>query len=174
MKKNLPVFAWCILFAVLLIAGCASTNDKKDSDIDPAKKKEAEAARNLGEAYYHQQRYSAALKELLRAEEINPHDQFLQNDLGLVYKAKKKYDQAIFHFKRALEIDPEYSPARNNLGNAYLAKKEYDMAIIQYREVAEDVLYATPHYPLTNMGLAYMEKKNYRRAEQSFLEALEI
>jgi type IV pilus biogenesis/stability protein PilW len=176
MKKNLPVIVGCILFAILLIAACASTNeDKKEGpELDPAKKREAEAARNLGEAYYHQERHSAALKEFLKAEKIDPNDKFLQNDLGLVYKAKKRYDQAIYHFKRALEIDPEYSPARNNLGNAYMAKKDYDAAIIQYREVTEDVLYLTPHYPLTNMGLAYMGKKNYKRAEQYFLEALEI
>ena len=70
MKKNLPVIVACILFAVSMIAACASTNeDKKEGpDIDPVKKKEAEAARNLGEAYYHQQRYSAALKEFLKAE----------------------------------------------------------------------------------------------------------
>ena len=66
------------------------------------------------------------------------------------------------------------APARNNLGNAYLAKKDWDAAIVQYREVTEDVLYVTPHYPLTNMGLAYIGKENYKRAEQYFLEALHV
>ena len=176
MKKNFLVFAGSVLIAVFLLAACTTTNDAKKAgaDIDPAKKKEAEAARDLGEAYYHQRRYSAALKEFIKAEEINPNDHFLQNDLGLVYKAKKKYDLAITHFKRALELEPEYSPARNNLGNAYMAKKDWDTAISQYREVTEDVLYLTPHYPLTNMGLAYMGKKNYKRAEQYFLEALQL
>jgi type IV pilus biogenesis/stability protein PilW len=176
MKKNLPVFAGCILLVAVLIAACAASNTDKETTaaIDPAKKKEAVAARNLGEAYYHQRNYTAALREFIKAEQINPNDHLLQNDLGLVYKTKKKYDLAIAYFKKALEIRPSYTPARNNLGQAYLAKKDWDAAIVQYKQAIEDVLYMTPHYPFTNLGLAYYEKKDYKRSEYYFLEALDV
>lgn len=136
--------------------------------------KEAEAYRNVGEAYMNQGNYSAALGELLKAEKLNPDDHFLQNDLGLCYLAKKRYEQAIEHFKRAVELKPDYAPARNNLGTAYMLIKDWDAAIATFQEITRDLLYGTPHYPLSNLGLAYYNKGDYGRAEHYYRQALEI
>ena len=35
------------------------------------------------------------------------------------------------------------------------------------------MLYATPHYPLTNLGFAYFSKKEYGLAEKYYLKALD-
>lgn len=139
-----------------------------------AKKKQGEAYRNLGEAYYQQGNYTLALKELLKSESLYPDDPFLQNDLGLTYLAKKKPEVAIKYFKRALEINPAYAPAKNNLGTAYLAQQDWDAAIDCFKEIVGNVLYATPHFPLSNLGLAYYHKKDYTIAEKYYLEALEV
>jgi tetratricopeptide (TPR) repeat protein len=138
------------------------------------KKKQGEAFRNLGEAYYRQGNYTLALKEFLKSEALYPNDPFLQNDLGLTYMAKQKPDLAITYFKKALKINPEYVPAKNNLGTAYLSKKEWDTAIGYFKEVTGNLLYATPHFPLSNLGLAYYNKKEYTLAEKYYLEALEV
>jgi len=137
-------------------------------------KKQAEASRNLGEAYYRQGNYPEALGEFLKSETIYPGDPFLQYDLGLTYMSMKKMDLAIKHFKKALEIKPDYAPALNSLGTAYLNKKEWDTAISCFKEVTENLLYATPHFPLSNMGWAYYNKKEYALAEKFYLKALEI
>ncbi len=139
-----------------------------------ARKKQGEAYRNLGEAYYRQGNYTLALKELLKAESLYPDDPFLQNDLGLTYMAKKKPDLAIKYFKKALAINPAYAPAKNNLGTAYLAQQDWDAAIECFNDVANNLLYATPHFPLSNLGLAYYHKKDYTLAEKYYLEALEV
>ena len=76
----------------------------------------------------------------------------LQNDLGLAYMAKKRLDKAEFHFKKAIDIKAEYAPAKNNLGAVYLARQDWNAAIEQFKTVAGDILYATPHFPLTNIG----------------------
>jgi tetratricopeptide (TPR) repeat protein len=86
----------------------------------------------------------------------------------------KKMDLAVKHFKKAVEIKPDYAPAINNLGTAYLNKKEWDNAIRCFKEVSENLLYATPHFPLSNMGWAYYNKKEYALAEKFYLKALEI
>ena len=157
-----------IFFVVMAICTLACTSNLQ------VRKKQGEAARNLGEVYLGQGNYTAALKEFLKAESLYPDDPFLQNDLGLTYKAKKKPDLAIAHFKKALALKPDYVTAKNNLGTVYLDKREWDTAIEYFKEVAESLVYASPHLPLANLGWAYYNKKAYEQAEKYYLEALEI
>lgn len=162
---------WCgsALFTVILlcIAACTSTNLETI-------KKQGETSRNLGEVYYNNGNYTAALREFLKSEQLYPDDPILQNDLGLVYKAKGKPDLAIQHFKKALHLKPDYAPARNNLGTAYMDKKEWDLAIEQFKEVAGNLLYTTPQFPLSNMGLAYYNKGAYDTAAKYYQESLDL
>jgi type IV pilus assembly protein PilF len=137
-------------------------------------KKQEEASRNLGEAYYQRGNYTAALREFLKAESLHSEDPFLQNDLGLAYKAKQRPDLAIKHFKKALKINPDYAPATNNLGAVYLDKGDWDTAIKYFKAVLENLLYATPHLPLANLGWAYYNKKEYHLAEKYYRESLDI
>jgi len=80
--------------------------------------------------------------------------------LAAITKAKEKIDLAVAHFEKAVRLKPDYSLAKNNLGSAYLVRKEWDKAIIVLEEVTGDMLYATPHFPLANLGWAYYNKKN--------------
>jgi tetratricopeptide (TPR) repeat protein len=166
MKKIWLVGAGCIL-AVSLLLSCASKNIEKQIY-------QAEKYRQLGELLFKEGKYTSALKEFLKAEALNPNDYFLQNDFGLTYLYKKRPDLAIPRFKKALALKDDYSPARNNLGNAYAEKREWDKAIEQYKIVTEDLLYGTPQYAFSNLGLAYYEKKDYRLAEKYFLESLDV
>jgi len=159
--------AWTVFaFLIFGIVSCTANLELR--------KKQAEDTRNLGEAYYNQGNYTAALGEFLKAKTLYTGDPYLQNDLGLTYMAMKKMDLAIKHFKKALEIKPDYAPALNSLGTAYLNKKEWDTAIRYFKEVTENLLYATPHFALSNLGWAYYNKKEYALAEKFYLNALEI
>lgn len=137
-------------------------------------RKQGESSRNLGEAYMAQQNYTAALKELLAAEQLTPDDPYLHNDLGLTYMARDRVDLAIQHFKRALALKPDYAPAMNNLGTAYLALQDWDAAIVCFKSISGDLLYVTPHFPLSNLGLAYYNQKKYDLSAKYYLEALKI
>lgn len=163
-KKSL-VWLLTILWAVFMIS-CTGTQEKR--------KKQARMTRSLGEAYMQQGNYTASLKELLKAEKLYSKDHFLHNDLGLAYMAKERYDKAEFHFKKAIEIRSEYAPAKNNLGTVYMARLEWDAAIEQFKTVVGDILYATPHFPLTNIGFAYYNKHDYTNAEKYYLDALDL
>ena len=151
----------------LYVVSCATTNIK-------VQKQQGEALRNLGEEYYRRGDYTSALRELLKSEALYPEDPFLQNDLGLTYKAKKRLDLAAQHFQKALEIKPDYAPAKNNLGTVYLDKREWDTAIKYFKEVSENMLYATPHIAMANLGWAYYNKKEYTLAETYYLKALDL
>ncbi|MCG6905070.1 MAG: tetratricopeptide repeat protein [Desulfobacteraceae bacterium] len=164
--RKLSYFVMIGLLAAL-VAACASQQPVSD-------KKKAEASRNLGEALMQQGDYPAALSEFLAAEKLNPDDPILQNDLGLFYRIKDRLDLAIHHFKRAIELKPGYAVAKNNLGEVYLQKKEWDTAIPIFKELSENLLYATPHYPLNNLGFAYYNKGDFTTAETYYLKALKI
>ena len=167
MKKIWLVGASGILLVSVLLA--CSANDNLEQQ-----KLQAEASRSLGEAYLREGNYTAALRELLRAEAMAPDDYFVQDDLGLAYYYKGQWDKAIYHFKKALATKEDYGPARNNLGNAYAEKKEWDKAIEQYEIVISNLLYVTPQFPYSNLGIAYYHKKEYGRSETYFKKALDI
>lgn len=165
MQQWFKVITW---FAFLCFcAGCATSGATRS-------RQQADAVRQLGEAYMSEQNYTMALSELLKAERLNPEDHLLHQDLGIVYMAKGELGLAVPHFKKALEIKPDFAPARNNLGAAYLAMKEWDAAIDCFKLLTKDLLYATPHYPLANLGKAYYEKKEYANAENYYQEALKV
>ena len=165
-KKGL-IAVFCLLPA-LGLAACASTSEIA------VKKERAQAAQDLGEAYMRQEAYTRALREFLKAENIYAKDAYLQNDLGLVYMAKNRFDKAIEHFKYALELDPEFSPARNNLGAAYMENEEWEKAIEAFKSVKDDLLYATPHFPLANLGFIYYHRGDYKKALSYYQEALDL
>ncbi|MDM8535439.1 tetratricopeptide repeat protein [Desulfobacterales bacterium HSG17] len=157
----------CILLTIFLFS-CAPAVNKEE-----ILKNQATAIREVGVAYMQDSNFSAALRELLKAESVYPNDPDLQNNLGLAYMAKKKVDIAITHFKKAITIDPNYTAARNNLGAAYLVQENWDTAIATFLKVNEDLLFTTPHFPMTNLGWAYYNKGQFDIAEKYYKEALE-
>ncbi len=118
--------------------------------------------------------YTSALKELLKAETLTPNDPFLHYDLGLTYLAKRSPDLAIGHLRKAIALKSDYTPAKNSLGVAYMVKKDWDMAISIFKEITGDLLYATPQFPLTNLGVAHYNKKEYHLAQKYYRQALKV
>ena len=137
-------------------------------------RQKAEASRELAGAYIEQEKYTLALRELLKGEQYFADDPDLQNDLGFVYMQKNRLDLAVQHFKRALELKPDYPAAKNNLGVAYLKGREWEQAIAVFSELTGNLLYTTPQKPLVNLALAYYNKKDYVHAEQYYNEALSL
>ena len=157
-----------IFMLVCCLAGCATGS--RDSRTD--KLQQANALRQLGEAYLGEESYTLALSKFLDAEKLNSKDYLLQQDLGIAYMAKGDLEAAVRSFKNAIELKPDYAPARNNLGAAYFAMEDWDAAIESFELLTKNLLYATPHYPLANLGKAYYEKNEFDTAERYYLEAL--
>jgi Tfp pilus assembly protein PilF len=164
--KNIWLVATVCVLMVSLFYSCTANKSVEE------RKAVTEASKSLGEAYLRDGNFRAALKEFLKIEGLSPDDYFLQDDLGLAYYYLQQYDLAIGHFKKALAIKYNYAPAHNNLGNAYAQKEEWDNAIEQYKIVISDLLYATPQFPYSNLGVAYYHKKEYALSEKYYLEAL--
>jgi len=164
MKSKLIFFIIILPFA-LSSYSCTSHLKKKEKGI---------ALRNLGEAYLTEGNPTAALKALLESEKNYSKDPFLHNNLGQAYLAKGSVDLAIKHFTRAIKLNPDYIPAKNNLGIAYLAKGDWDTSIKHFKEASDNILYATPAFPLCNIGWAYFNKKEYNLAEKYYRKVLAL
>jgi tetratricopeptide (TPR) repeat protein len=184
MIKDKFLLTMLSLLAILTLSSCASTTPQTTAasskgeasslaggERNPAA---AEATRNVGEAYLVEGNLIAALRELKKAEQLNPDDHVTHYDLGLVYLSRQRYDQAIQHFERAVQLKPDYAPAINSLGNAYAAKQDWDKAIQAYEKIVEDAFYGTPYFALSNLGLAYYHKNDFVQAEKYFVEALKL
>ncbi len=163
--KNL----FCLLFVFFFLISCASKNINMEN-----KKETAIAIQRVGEEYYNAGDYTAALKNLLDAYKTIPNDPYLHNSLGLVYMAKDRYNLAENHFKKALELKADYVHAKNNLGAAYLRQEKWDLAIDCFKSVSENLLYATPEIPLSNLGWVYFHQKMYKKSKVYFKKSLEI
>jgi type IV pilus assembly protein PilF len=171
----------CVALTILLVftglAACSSPGSKKPSEADSSAEQKqalAEATRSVGEAYLSGGNLIAALRELKKAEALYPDDHITQFDLGLTYYYRDRYDLALEHLQRAIRLKPDYAPAINTLGNTYSAMGQWDKAIETYEKIIEDAFYGTPHFALSNMGVAYYNKKDYAQAEHYFLEALKM
>jgi len=161
---------YCLLIGIIALSGLWACGGQ-----DPQHNKQiAEATREIGEAYMRQGDYTSAMRELMKAKDLNPEDPFIYNDLGLCYMAKKHLPDAIANFKKSIALKGSYTPARNNLGAAYLEAREWDAAIATFKEITKDALYATPQYPLSNLGLAYYRKGDLRTALEYYKQALKI
>ncbi len=137
-------------------------------------KRRMEDKRNIAGAYITNNKYSEALRELLEAEKIYANDPYLQNDLGFIYMQREKLDLAVQHFQKALALKSDYSVAKNNLGVAYIKNEQWDQAIACFKDLTENLLYATPQYPLVNLGLVYYHKKDFAESEKYYQKALKL
>jgi type IV pilus biogenesis/stability protein PilW len=166
-RKSIIIF-FIILFAFGYI-GCAGTQKKEVSD-----KKKAEALQNLGASYVREGKLREGLRNLHQAVKLDPDNGELHNQIALVYMNLAEYDASLRHFKKALALKPRYPEVQNNLGNLYLLLRKWDLAIARYQKAVADVLYRTPHFAYTNMGLAYYNKGEYEKAIEVYQHSLEL
>ena len=148
-----------------LVIGCAGTEKNQE---------EAELRSRIGTAHLQKGNYPAALRELLRAEQIDPRNVVVQNNLGLVYFLRERYDTSADHLARAIEINPKFSDARNNYARALIELGRFDEARRQLDIVLADLTYEDPPKAWINYGLIYFRKKDFEVARQKFAEAIKI
>lgn len=153
-----------LLCCVVLVTACVSSQEKN--------RKMAKGHREVGLAYLSDGNPTFALRELLKAEELNPDDHMTQYGLGIAYMSKDVIDQAIVHFEKSIELKPDYAPATNSLGAAYMKKGQWDDAIRVFNHLTNNLLYSTPHFPLYNIGRAYYFKKDFKASEAYYNKAL--
>ena len=77
----------------------------------------AENYNSLGMVAFNRQRFRSAVKNLLKASEINPHNSFYRVNLGMAYASCRDFDKARESYQSALLIEADCLPALNALGS---------------------------------------------------------
>ncbi len=76
----------------------------------------------LGGLYIIDDKLDEAEKVLKKANELNPRDVSINNNLGVIYARKKEFNKAIRRFEKAIDINPKFADAYFNLGKVYKEK----------------------------------------------------
>ena len=127
---------------------------------------------DLGDTYYQQENYQAAIIACKRAIEIDSQDPVPHNGLGNVYSEQGKLEEAITSFQRAIELDPQFADPHNNLGDVYYNRGQVEKAITYYEHAIElDPQFA---YAIANRGETFLILKRYEEALEEFNHAIEI
>jgi TolB-like protein/Flp pilus assembly protein TadD len=99
---------------------------------------------SLAEGHYHLSWISAlfgrtdeAIREHIRAKELDPFNPADTAWLGELYRWERKYDLAAAEARKAIEIDPKFPVGHYVLSSVYLDQKQYDAAIAEVRKAAD-------------------------------------
>ena len=152
---------------VALLGACAPVASQPS-------KQQADVHYTLGISHLQANSPTLALKEFLRAAEIDPENSDIQVALAQAYQLKKSYQNAERHYLRALQLaegDPRY---QNNLASLYLDMGQWDKAIDYFDKASANLLFLNSHVALTGKGYAYYRKGDYSSALASYQEALAI
>jgi len=114
--------------------------------------------------YIKNEKYPAALKELLIAEDLSPRNPTVQANLGLVYFMRERYGLAEKHYNNAITIKPDFTEAKNDLARAYIEIGKYKKAEILLNDVLKDLTYADFSKAYANYGVLEFKRKNYNNA----------
>lgn len=157
---------WMTSLFILALAGCMSVS-KEDKD-------RAGLHMDLGTGLLAKGQYPQAMTELLKADQLDPHNPLILNNLGIAYYVRARLKQAEDKFREAIKLAPKFSDAKNNLARVLLDQHKYNDAIKLLAEVEGDLTYTYPEKTFSTMGMAYFEQGQFARAETYLARSLEI
>ena len=113
-------------------------------------------------------RHEEALKELRRAQEIDPLSLPINASVGFALFYARRYDEAVEQGKKAVEMDAGFALGHQRLGMAYALKGMYGEAIAESRQ-AMNYSKGAP-LATVSLGYAYAVAGNRREAEKVLSE----
>ncbi|MEI8347725.1 MAG: tetratricopeptide repeat protein [Pseudomonadota bacterium] len=152
----------------ILLLSCSSNTLKNKS----AKEKEADLYYGQGTYELMNKQYPQALQHLLMANESDPNNSKILNNLAMAYYFKKQSALSQETLKKALEVDPKNSDARNNLASIHLEMKQFAQAEQEYLTILKDLTYQHQYRTYYNLALISMERKNNSEAIERLKLAL--
>ena len=123
--------ALLMTFAVIIAAGCASSEQKPA--VQPARVDDVDAALARGNEYADKGLTTEAEAYYLGAIRIAPTDTRAYVNLGQLYIRENRIDEAIQTLSAAVRINPGEARAYNELGNIHYDRKAYLSAYEHYQ-----------------------------------------
>ena len=128
--------------------------------------------KNLAEVYEKEEKYSLAVDEYIRANDLNNKDIKVSYKIGELLNKNEKAEEAITVLQELLKKNPEYYKATNLLGDILYSKERYKEAINVYMSALR---YNPGNYDLYyNLGMAFTMVNDFQRAKEFYQKAAEI
>ncbi|MBN1849080.1 MAG: tetratricopeptide repeat protein [Deltaproteobacteria bacterium] len=176
----------CGVLTILVMSGCVPNymrlgdrhfelNEYQQALDSYSKAKEQQPANwlvynRLGWTYYNLGEYDNAISQfnlsLKLSDEWGTHE-----GLGESYSALQQYEKALPHFFKWVGLQPADWLAHNKLGWCFYHLKNYPFAIL-YFDKANELTEVFENYQ--GLGYAYIELEDYKKAEDTLLNALQI
>jgi tetratricopeptide (TPR) repeat protein len=125
-----------------------------------------------GECYWQLGNQELALKDVLKAIQIDEKNPRFYFDLGLIYKNLNRYRESISSFQKVISLQPDSSGSHYNIGIIQHDQENYKEAIISYQKVIELVPQFAGAY--CEIGLSYKESNQYEAAIFSCQQSLSL
>ncbi|MCH9743369.1 MAG: tetratricopeptide repeat protein [Gammaproteobacteria bacterium] len=125
----------------------------------------------LGQLLLNNQQPKEAVKYFNQCINQDPRGVELNHKLGLAFFHTKQYENAIHYFRITLMLDLEHIDANYNLANAFLQINKTELSLNYFLKQLEIKPSLECHM---NIGLLYVDLKEYSDAEKHFLQALEF
>jgi TolB-like protein/DNA-binding SARP family transcriptional activator/Tfp pilus assembly protein PilF len=109
----------------------------------------------------------AAMREVRRAQQLDPLSLPIQTAVGTVLYYARRYDEAAEQFRRVLEVEPDFYLARLQLGAVYLQQRRFPEALVEAREAVR----VSDRHPLALALLGYLHTATGAAAEAERLLA---
>ena len=110
-------------------------------------------------------------KEAIRIYEValekKTNNPAILNNLGMAYYLDKQYEEAARTFQQALQVGDNNDKIANNLGLSLAKLRHYDLAYDAYTRGMG------PAKAYNNLGVAFLEERQYARASRCFEKAIE-
>jgi len=162
------------VMAVLLLAGCVTTDSSGNKPLKQEDPEDTAAKYNiqLGTAYLQKGNFELAREKLERSLKQNPKDPDVHTSLGLLYDRTNDPKAADKHFREALRLAPDKPDISNNYA-IYLCKNgRVDESVERFMAVAANRYYRTPEVALTNAGVCLRSNKKLDEAGKLFARAI--
>lgn len=135
-------------------------------------KRKAALHLKIGTAHYENGKYHSALQEFMTANEVNPNDPLILNNLGIGYFALNRMPLSEKYITKALSLKPKYTDARINLAKVQIEQGLYGEAIRNLKIAEDDLTYSAVDNIHYHMGLALFKMKQFAPSEKRFKLAL--
>jgi serine/threonine protein kinase/tetratricopeptide (TPR) repeat protein len=103
---------------------------------------------------------------------LNPNYATAYQYYGSLLASLGRFDEAIAKFEKAQELDPKSLPIQASIASLYYYTRQYDLAVKRWNEIKKTDR-TIPWAPF-NLGLAYLEKGELKKAVKEFDAAAKL
>ncbi|WP_338765079.1 type IV pilus biogenesis/stability protein PilW [Massilia sp. METH4] len=182
-RARLAALGMAVVLATQLAActggpgGAAATSGKAElptlSDATAAQKR-AQIRMQLAVGYYEAGQLPVALDEIKKAIDADPQYADAYGMRALIYMGMGETTLADDNFKRALQLAPNNPDVANNYGSFLCQSGRVAESFRWFDAALASRQYASPAKALNNAGNCALKSKDYDRAEQYLLQALQL